>query len=239
MVIRIGLAMLQGARHEHAQALYNAADELKLEIEVIPLRSKADIIGEKIDGIVLPGGESTTMRKASENHGLLSSLFDYIDDNSKVPVLGTCAGAILLLNPQMGRSRYIDADVNRNAFGSQKHSFQSILKLNEIEFPSIIEVGSSKKNIVESNHVPLLVEELDEIKNQEKFPGVFIRAPRFEKIEENVKKVVFYKDEAVGLMQGNKLALSFHPELTNDYRFHRWLLSKAKERINSGDPYYN
>ena len=239
MVIQIGLAMLQGARHEHAQALYNAADELKLEIEVIPLRSRSDIIGKKIDAIVLPGGESTTMRKASENHGLLSSIFDYIDENSKVPVLGTCAGAILLLNPEMGRVRYIDADVNRNAFGTQKHSFQSILKLNEIEFPSILEEGSSRKNIVESNHVPLLVEELDEINSKEKFPGVFIRAPRFEKIEENVKKVVFYKDEAVGLMQGNKLALSFHPELTNDYRFHRWLLSKAKEKVNSGDLYYN
>ena len=78
--------------------------------------------------------------------------------------------------------------------------------------------------------MPLLVKDLVEIKNQEEFQGIFIRAPRFEKINPNVKKVVFCNDEAVGLMQGNKLALSFHPELTNDYRFHRWLLSKAKDR---------
>ena len=64
--------------------------------------------------------------------------------------------------------------------------------MNEIEFPPIIEVGSSK-NIVESNHVPLLVEELDEIKNQEKFPGVFIRAPRFEKIEENEESCILQR----------------------------------------------
>ena len=230
MVIRIGLAMLQGARHEHAQALYNAATELKLEIEVIPLRSDEDVFGIKLDGIVLPGGESTTMRKASKNHGLLSSIFDFMDKNSELPVLGTCAGAILLLNPLMGREPYIEANVNRNAFGRQKESFQSFLTLSGIEFPSIINQGSSEKTVVEANHLPLLVKDLVEIKNQEEFQGIFIRAPRFEKINPNVKKVVFCNDEAVGLMQGNKLALSFHPELTNDYRFHRWLLSKAKDR---------
>ncbi len=222
--------MLQGARHEHAQALYNAAMELKLEIEVIPLRSEEDFSGEKIDGIVLPGGESTTMRKASETHGLLSSIFDYVDEDPQLPVLGTCAGAILLANPQMGREPYIEADVNRNAFGSQKESFQSILKLNGLEIPPIINEGLSKKNIVEANHLPLRVEASNELKREQEFHGVFIRAPRFTNINQNVKKVVFYNDEAVGLIQENKLALSFHPELTNDYRFHRWLLSKAKER---------
>ena len=72
MVIRIGLAMLQGARHEHVEALYNAALELEVEINVIPLRSGNNILDSRLDGIVLPGGESTTMRKASESHGLLS-----------------------------------------------------------------------------------------------------------------------------------------------------------------------
>jgi len=230
VVIRIGLAMLQGARHEHAQALYNAAMELELEIEVIPLRSEEDISGKKIDGIVLPGGESTTMRKASATHGLLSSIFDYVDNDPQLPVLGTCAGAILLANPQMGRDPYVEADVNRNAFGSQKESFQSVLKLNGLEIPPIKHDGLSKKNIVEGNHLPLLVEDSNELKREQEFHGVFIRAPRFTNINSNVEKVVFYNDEAVGLIQENKLALSFHPELTNDYRFHRWLLSKASER---------
>lgn len=227
MVIRIGLAMLQGARHEHVDALYNAALELELLVEVIPLRSADDLLDLKLDGIVLPGGESTTMRKASESHGLLSSIFTFMDENPFTPILGTCAGAILLVNPEQGRKPYLDAEIDRNAYGGQKNSFQALLKMGEISIPSAISSGINNSNIIEGKHKPLIVNKNSGTSTDTEFQGVFIRAPRFKNIGKNVGKVVFNDEEVVGIFENNKLALSFHPELTSDYRFHRWLLSKA------------
>lgn len=229
MVIRIGLAMLQGARHEHVEALYNAALELDVTIDVVPLRSENNILESKLDGIVLPGGESTTMRKASESHGLLDSIFNYMDDNPSVPILGTCAGAILLLNPEMERVPYIDAEVDRNAYGRQRDSFQTPLNVKGLIIPSAKNSGTTEEQILEGNHWPLPVKNDVKKVTENFFHGVFIRAPRFTNIGPNVKQVVFNDGEAVGLFQNNKLALSFHPELTTDYRFHRWLLNKAIE----------
>ncbi len=222
--------MLQGARHEHVEALYNAALELEVEINVIPLRSGNNILDSRLDGIVLPGGESTTMRKASESHGLLSSIFDYVDENPQIPILGTCAGAILLLNPGSGRSAYIDAEVDRNAYGRQRDSFQSLLKIKNLSIPLAINEGKAKAQILEGNHWPLSVNQESKKMDVEEFQGVFIRAPKFTNINSSVQKVVFNQEEVVGLIQKNKLALSFHPELTTDYRFHRWLISKASEK---------
>jgi len=227
VVIRIGLAMLQGARHEHVEALYNAALELDVIVDVVPLRSAEDLEASKLDGIILPGGESTTMRKASESHGLLSSLFNFMDNYPFVPILGTCAGAILLVNPENGRKPYIDAEVDRNAYGRQKNSFQAPLKVGELIIPSAINSGTHNENIMEGNHRPLIVNTNPDVSTNKTFQGVFIRAPRFTKIGPNVEKVVFNDGEVVGMFENNKLALSFHPELTSDYRFHRWLLSKA------------
>ena len=222
--------MLQGARHEHVEALYNAALELEVKIEVIPLRSGNNISDLKLDGIVLPGGESTTMRKASESHGLLSSIFDYIDEKPLMPILGTCAGAILLLDPGSGRSSYIDAEVDRNAYGRQRDSFQSLLKIKNLSIPSAISEGIAKEQILEGNHWPLSVNQESKKMGDDEFQGIFIRAPRFTNVNSGVEKVVFNQEEVVGLFQKNKLALSFHPELTTDYRFHRWLISKAFEK---------
>ncbi len=222
--------MLQGARHEHVEALYNAALELEVKIEVIPLRSGNNISDSKLDGIVLPGGESTTMRKASESHGLLSSIFDYIDENPLMPILGTCAGAILLLNPGPGRRPYIDAKVDRNAYGRQRDSFQSLLKIKNLSIPSAISEGIAKEQILEGNHLPLSVNQESEKIDDDEFQGIFIRAPKFTNVKSDVEQVVFNQEEVVGLFQKNKLALSFHPELTTDYRFHRWLISKAFEK---------
>ena len=222
--------MLQGARHEHVEALYNAALELEVKIEVIPLRSGNNISDSKLDGIVLPGGESTTMRKASESHGLLSSIFDYIDENPLMPILGTCAGAILLLDPGSGRSSYIDAEVDRNAYGRQRDSFQSLLKIKNLSIPSAISEGIAKEQILEGDHLPLSVNQDSKKMGDDEFQGIFIRAPKFTNVNSDVEKVVFNQEEVVGLFQKNKLALSFHPELTTDYRFHRWLISKAFEK---------
>jgi len=222
--------MLQGARHEHAEALYNAAMELGVDVDVIPLRSEIDEFDLKLDGLILPGGESTTMRKASENHGLLSSIFSFIDNNPQIPILGTCAGAILLMDPKMGRNSYVNAQVDRNAYGSQKDSFQVKLTVKNLNIPPIQNEGITNSNFIEGNHKPLVIGENIELEGDEFFPGVFIRAPKFTNIGQTVKKIVMHDEEVVGLMEKNMLLLSFHPELTTDYRFHRWLLSKAIEQ---------
>ena len=220
--------MLQGARHEHAEALYNAAMELSVDIDVIPLRSEINNHDLKLDGLVLPGGESTTMRKASENHGLLSSIFTFIDNNPSIPILGTCAGAILLMDPKMGKESYVDAKVDRNAYGRQKESFQAKLTVSGLNIPPIINQGIVISNLVEGDHKPLAINRKFESIDEDFFPGIFIRAPKFTHIGINVKKVVMNGEETVGLMKENMLLLSFHPELTTDYRFHRWLIFKAK-----------
>ena len=186
--------MLQGARHEHAEALYNAAMELSVDIDVIPLRSEINNHDLKLDGLVLPGGESTTMRKASENHGLLSSIFTFIDNNPSIPILGTCAGAILLMDPKMGKEPYVDAKVDRNAYGRQKDSFEKDIRM-------------------ENNKI---------------FKGVFIRAPAITSIGNKTKPIAWADDDIVGCIEGKNMALTFHPELTNDLTFHKLWLERLK-----------
>ena len=178
--------MLQGARHEHMHALNKAASILNLEIEIRELRKSSDIEG--IDAIVLPGGESTAMKIASKSEELYSGIWNCLQ-NDNIPVLGTCAGAILLSN-----SGLIDAQIQRNAFGRQKDSFQSKIKIN--------------------------------ISGDDEFPGVFIRAPRF--VGDYANAIAWLDEEAVGILEGNRMALTFHPELTDDLRFHTWLLEQAR-----------
>ncbi len=177
--------MLQGARHEHMHALMKAAQSLNLEINIRELRKSSDIEG--IDGLVLPGGESTAMKIASQSEDLYVGLWSYLRQNT-IPVLGTCAGAILL-----SQQKLVETQIERNAFGRQRESFQSQIKIN--------------------------------IGDESEFPGVFIRAPRFTGDCNN--PIAWLDDEVVGVLEGNKMALTFHPELTDDLRFHIWLLSSA------------
>ncbi len=177
--------MLQGARHEHMQALQKAAQSMNLEIDIRQLRKSSDIEG--IDALVLPGGESTAMKIASQSEDLYAGLWDYLQQEG-IPVLGTCAGAILL-----SQQKLINTQIERNAFGRQRESFQSQIKMN--------------------------------IDGESEFPGIFIRAPRF--TGECNNPIAWLGDEVVGVLEGNKMALTFHPELTDDLRFHIWLLNSA------------
>ena len=196
-MLRIGLVMLQGARHAHIAALEAAAEEVGVGLEVFELRTPDDLADAIPDAIVFPGGESTTMRLTGgpEGNGLLPALFEWLRANPERPVLATCAGAILLGDPQDGGEPLIDATVDRNAYGRQSDSFQATLEL------------------------PTLGGE---------FPGVFIRAPRFGGVESTSQAVATHQDEVVGISCGNRMALAFHPELSDDRRFHRWLLETAQ-----------
>lgn len=224
-MLRVGIAMLQGARHEHAQALHTASQQLNLEMEVVELRSSQDV-DQTLDALVLPGGESTAMRKASESESLLPALFSWMNKYAERPVLGTCAGAILLASPGPDYEPFIRANISRNAWGRQRDSFEAVLQvtLATPDSPSTANVSLHRDRF---NHQPLPVSSAANNDEQSHYHGVFIRAPRFEQSSVSCTPVVRLEDEAVGVLDGSRLALTFHPELTNDYRFHRWLLQHA------------
>ena len=226
MSIQIGLAMLQGARHEHAQAILGAAKELGVDVEVKILREAEDLFAG-IDALVLPGGESTTMRIASQHSGLLDALFEEICNNPELPVLGTCAGTILMCDPNNQTSPLLDATISRNAWGRQVDSFQSPVDVNlESEY---FEPMEAEIVVTDSCHMPLGIEkELHE--EGASFPGIFIRAPRFSSVGDNASVIAELNGEVVGVRQGSRIGLTFHPELTSDRRFHRWIISKAMSR---------
>ena len=186
IMVVIGIAMLQGARHAHIDAIQRAATEMSMEIEIIELRTMEDLENNPIDALMLPGGESTVMRLRGNDAAsrLLPSLYAWMRENDARPVLATCAGAILMADPQDGGEPLVDAEINRNAFGGQADSFESDLDCG--------------------------------------FPGVFIRAPRFGEVADKVECTL--SGEAVGVRRGNRIALTFHPELSNDSRYHRMLL---------------
>jgi len=196
-MVRVGLVMLQGARHAHIATLESASEELGVDLETIELRTPLDLQSNNLDAIVFPGGESTTMRLtgANDQNSLLPALFEWLRTNVKTPVLATCAGAILLAQPNDRGAPLVNATVNRNGYGSQADSFQAMLE------------------------VPTL---------GEPYPGVFIRAPRFDSIGEGAQAIAIHNQEIVGVRQENRLAVTFHPELSGDLRFHTWLLKLAE-----------
>ena len=224
-MVRVGLAMLQGARYEHAEALRAASQQLGLEIEIVHLKMGKEV-NSSIDCLVLPGGESTAMRKASESESLLESVFGWMKAHPRRPVLGTCAGAILLAQPHSNYEPFIRTGISRNAWGRQRDSFEALLEV-DLEIPSAAEVDSIVDTRNQFNHQPLPVDVSHTDVEHHQFHGVFIRAPRFEQSTIECLPVAHLGDETVGVLDGSKLALTFHPELTGDYRFHRWLLHRA------------
>ncbi|MCP2013518.1 5'-phosphate synthase pdxT subunit [Deinococcus sp. HSC-46F16] len=195
---RVGVLALQGAFREHRHRLES------LGARVTEVRLPADLTG--LGGLILPGGESTTMARLMDEYGLWDPLRDF--HASGGALWGTCAGAILLARevegapPQFGgRQRslgLLDLTVRRNAFGRQVDSFQ----------------------------VPLDVRGLDA-----PFPAVFIRAPAFTGVGEGTEVLATHAGAAVLARQGRVLASAFHPELTGDARLHRLFLEMVREEV--------
>lgn len=192
--------MLQGARHSHISALERASMGTGIDIEVHELRKASDLESSEPNAIVIPGGESTTMRLTGNDaiSSLLPAVFEWMRADQSRPVLGTCAGAILLADPGDGGESLVDASVERNSFGSQAESFQA---------------------------------EIDAIALDREFPGVFIRAPRFVETGDDSQIIARLGDEVVGVMTQNRMALTFHPELSQDSGFHELLLKTAAEQM--------
>ncbi|EGE45649.1 pyridoxal 5'-phosphate synthase glutaminase subunit PdxT [Streptomyces griseus] len=180
----IGVLALQGDVREHLIALASA-DALAR-----PVRRPEELA--EVDGLVIPGGESTTMSKLAVLFGMMEPLRERV--RAGMPVYGTCAGMILLaekiLDPRSGQETVggIDMIVRRNAFGRQNESFEAA-----------VEVGGVEGGPVD---------------------GVFIRAPWVESVGARTEVIAEHGGHIVAVRQENALATSFHPELTGDHRVH-------------------
>ncbi len=189
MAAKVGILALQGDVSEHAQAL---AD---LGADAVGVHTADDLAA--IDGLILPGGESTTISKLLESSGLFEAVASRLADG--MPAFGTCAGMILLASevldgrPDQRSFGVIDLSVRRNAFGRQVDSFEA-----EVDVEG---VGS--------------------------VPAVFIRAPYVERAGEGVDVLARVDGHPVLCRQGPVLAAAFHPELSGDLRLHELFLREV------------
>lgn len=189
--MKIGVLALQGAFREHCKVLMACG---ATAVEVRKPEQLADI-----DGLVIPGGESTTMGKLLVEWGLMEPLRQR--GAAGMPIYGTCAGMIVLSKEIIGseqpRLGLLDAAVQRNAFGRQRESFEEDLVVAEF--------------------------------GPDPVRAVFIRAPYLERVGAAVRVLATVKDKVVIARQGNLLVTAFHPELTGDDRIHRYFLQMVEE----------
>ena len=192
--MKIGILALQGGFAEH-QAVLEA-----LGVEVAQVRLPQHLAG--LDGLIIPGGESTTIGRLAVDFDLMQPLRLFGREHA---IWGTCAGAIFL-SKNAGREQpllgLMDITIARNAFGRQAESFEV-----DLDVPALLQVD------------PL----------DRPFHTVFIRAPLIESVGQGVEIFAQLEDgRIVAARQGHLLATSFHPELTGDDRFHRYFLELAK-----------
>ena len=185
---RIGVLALQGDVREHVEILK------KLGVEPVEVRTVEDLAG--LAGLIVPGGESTTIGKIMVESGLLDGIRSFFYKGG--PVWGTCAGMVLAASATTGPRQpllgLMNALVERNGFGRQVHSFEKELEIEGFE---------------------------------EAFVGVFIRAPFFEDVGPGVEVMGEVDGRVVAARGENIMVTAFHPELTDDKRFHEYFLREV------------
>jgi 5'-phosphate synthase pdxT subunit len=199
MTLRVGVLSLQGAVSEHVDALRKALDEAGLAGEVLTVKRAPEI--ELLDGLVIPGGESTVIGRLAQKFGFIEKIREAA--KRELCIFGTCAGMVLLAkevsDAKLGEVsqpllELMDVKVLRNAFGRQRESFEVDINVSGIE-------GGS-------------------------FRAVFIRPPIVERVlSKEVKVMATYEGKIVAVQQGKMIATAFHPELSGDVRFHRHFLN--------------
>ena len=189
---RVGVLSLQGDFEAHGKALERAGAEPVYVREPEQLRD--------LDGLIIPGGESTTMLKLLHYEGLMDALAEF---GRRKPVFGTCAGAILMANqvssPAQESLGLTDMAVERNAYGRQVDS-------------RVVELDPDRA--------------FQERTAPGKLEAVFIRAPIIRRVGENAKVLARYNGDPVLVEEGSRLAATFHPELTEDSRVHQYFLER-------------
>jgi 5'-phosphate synthase pdxT subunit len=193
-ILKIGVLALQGDFAKHIDILG------RLGVQAIPVRTPDEIAG--IDGLVIPGGESTTVGKLMSRFGVDEAIIRRV--NSGMPVFGTCTGMILLAKDIEGsdqpRLGLMNLAVRRNAFGRQVDSFETDLKIPEL--------------------------------GAEPVCAVFIRAPIVTELKNGAKALAQLDDGRVVLVrEDNRLAAAFHPELTDDTRVHEYFVKMVRDSV--------
>jgi pyridoxal 5'-phosphate synthase pdxT subunit len=190
--MKIGVLALQGAVREHIRLLQQTG------ATAVAVKRAEEL--SDLDGLVIPGGESTTIGKLVKKYELTEPILSL--HRAGKPIFGTCAGMILIAKnigpeeePHLG---IMDITVKRNGFGRQRESFEAELAV---------------KNIADD------------------YPAVFIRAPYIEKVEPGVEVFAEVDGKIVAAKQGNLLAMSFHPELTEDPRVHAYFAEMVRESM--------
>ena len=189
-MIKIGILNLQGDVSEHQTMAKNAVNKIGLKADVLKVKTAPEVV--ECDGIIISGGESTVIGRL-----IYENSIDTVIKENQIPVLGTCAGMVLLgqetdfEQPLLG---VIPMKVKRNGFGRQKLSFEADLNLNTLKSP---------------------------------YPGVFIRAPYAYGVGDGAVVVGQIQDKIISVAYEHHLATAFHPELTNDTRIHEYFLKEV------------
>ena len=203
--MNIGVLSLQGDVAENIASTKTALSELHETGQVTEVKTPDQI--SKLDGLIIPGGESTMIGQLSLINGSLKKIKEKI--NSGMPVFGICAGLILLSKNAKDRVvgstdqpllDLLNVDVERNSFGRQRDSFEAEISMDAINIP--------------------------------KFNGVFIRAPSIPEIGDNVDIIAKFNEKIVAVKQGNILATAFHPELTTDVSLHKFFVKILQQKQN-------
>ena len=198
MSLTVGVLSIQGDVQENLISTKAALDELGFDGTVTDVKTPDEI--SQLDGLIIPGGESTTIGQLSLVNGSLKVLKEKID--SGMPVLGICAGMIMLSKTAndkvVGKTDQplldiLDIKLERNSFGRQRDSFETDISLDSINIP--------------------------------KFNGVFIRAPSVSEVGSDVEVLSKFNEKIVAVKKGNVIGTSFHPELTEDNSLHKYFVN--------------
>ena len=198
MSLNFGVLSIQGDVLENILSVKAAIDALDIDGTVTSVRTPDEI--SKVDGLVIPGGESTTIGQLSMVNGSLTVLKDKIEQG--MPVLGICAGMIMLSKTVQDKVvgkidqpllDILDIKLERNSFGRQRESFESDISLNSIGIPS--------------------------------FNGVFIRAPSISDVGSDVEVLSKFNEKIIAVKKNNIIGVAFHPELTSDISVHKYFVN--------------
>jgi 5'-phosphate synthase pdxT subunit len=205
MSLNVGILSIQGDVQENLLSTKAAFDELGINGNITQVKTPNEI--SQLDGLIIPGGESTTIGQLSLVNGSLKVLKEKIENG--MPVLGICAGMIMLSKTAddrvVGKTdqallNILDIKLQRNSFGRQQDSFESDISMDSIGIP--------------------------------KFNGIFIRAPSVSDVGSDVKILSKFNEQIIAVKKGNVIGTAFHPELTTDISLHKYFVNLVNSSKN-------
>ena len=205
MSLNVGILSIQGDVQENILSTKAAFDELGLDGNITSVKTPDEI--SKLDGLIIPGGESTTIGQLSLVNGALKILNEKIENG--MPVLGICAGMIMLSKTAddrvVGKTdqvllNILDIKLQRNSFGRQQDSFESDISMDSIGIP--------------------------------KFNGIFIRAPSVSDVGSDIEILSKFNEQIIAVKKRNVIGTAFHPELTTDVSLHKYFVNLVNSSKN-------